>query len=81
MTKIDIAKYAAKLTVGAVASEVIERVLACTTNVDPDGIPVRVTSAVGGYYVSNQLEPYSSAVVEKAAEKLNDFRSRNAATA
>ena len=72
MTKLDLAKYAASMIVALKTTQVCENQLAQHTELNTDGIPVKVGCTVAGQYVAYKTKPYTDVAVEKAAEWLSE---------
>lgn len=72
--KLFVAKEATTIALSVVLSKGIEKLLITTTNLEVDGVPVRVTSAVGGWMIANHFRDQTDAGVEWAAAKVTEFR-------
>lgn len=66
MTKLEIAKYAATLIVSLKTAQVCQDQVAQHTELNPDGIPVRVGCMVTGQLVAMKAKPYTDVAVERA---------------
>jgi methanogenic corrinoid protein MtbC1 len=78
-TKIELAKEATTITASVLAAKVIASTMTSLTDLDEDGIPVRVAAPVGGWMVANHFRAQTDAAVEWAAAKLETIRdNRNA---
>lgn len=74
ITKMDVAKEAANLVTSAVFSSAIATVITRTTDRTDQDTSVRVISALGGWYISNQYRETTDRMVENAAAKLSEWR-------
>lgn len=80
LTKTDVAKYAAHIAVSSYAAKAVKMIVSDNTNVDPDGIPVKIGSLVAGEIVAQQARPYTDAIVEKAVAWYQDRKASKAIT-
>lgn len=72
--KMFVAKEVTSITLSAVLAMGIDRVLTSTTDLDEDGITVRLGSSIGGFLIANSLRDYTDAGVECVAAKLTKIR-------
>jgi hypothetical protein len=72
MTKLEIAQYAASMIVALKTAQVCETQVAQHTNLDPDGIPVKVGATVAGQLVAYKTKPYTDVAVAKAADWISE---------
>jgi hypothetical protein len=70
----EIAKYGLQMVVAAKASTIIADQLIDHTDMDPDGIPVKAISGVGGYVVAGQLKPITDRIVDETVLRVNGLR-------
>ena len=80
MTKLDIAKYVVSLAVALKTTEICETQVAQHTQLDPDGIPVKIGCAVAGQMVAYKSKPYTDVMVERAANWLSETFNKNTPT-
>ncbi|HMS83599.1 MAG TPA: hypothetical protein PKD12_08115 [Nitrospira sp.] len=73
-TKMDIANFAADVTVSAVIRRTLTTVITSNTEKTEDDLIVIVPTIVAAWYLSDRLQPYTHAAVAKAATKLSTFR-------
>lgn len=78
-TKMDVAKFAADLTVKAVITNVVADLVARNTNLSEDDLVVKVGSAVAGYYAGEALKDRTHAAVEAVADWYTNFRANRTA--
>lgn len=77
MTKLEIAKYAASMAVSLKTAQICQQQVAQHTELNPDGIPVKVGCMMTGQYVAAKTKPYTDVAVEKAAAWLSEKFSKN----
>lgn len=65
-TKLEAAKFAAHCTVAYVTGSKVQDLVAKHTDVDPNGIPVVVGSAVVGHVVATKTDPYTDDMCYRA---------------
>ena len=78
-TKMDVAKFAADLTVKAVITSAIANTIYRHTDYTEDNILVRVGSATAGYYIGEALKDRTDAAVEAVADWYTNFRANRTA--
>lgn len=81
LTPISIAKHAAHLTVSACTNYAITQIIKTNTDIDTDTIPVNVTTALAGEMVASKTDPYTDALVERAAAGIKNRKQQKEATA
>lgn len=72
----NVAKYVAKFVVAAKTAQAAETLITDHTSLEEDTIIVDLASKMTGWYVSDKLEPYTNAAVDKAADKIADYRAK-----
>lgn len=80
MTKLDIAKYVVSLAVALKTTEICETQVAQHTQLDPDGIPVKIGCTVAGQMVAYKTKPYTDVMVERTANWLSETFNKNTPT-
>lgn len=78
-TKLEVAKLAAHLAVAYVTGQKVQTLVANHTDVDPNGIPVVVGSAVVGHIVATKTDPYTDDACERAFDWYADRKVKKAA--
>ena len=79
LTKLEIAKELAFITVSAACAKVIERLVVNNTDLDEDTKGLNFGCSVGGFLIANRFRKQSDDAVEWAAVKLIQYKeSRNA---
>lgn len=78
-TKMDVAKFAADLTVKAVLTNVFATVVTRNSNLTEDDLVVKVGSGVAGYYAGEYLKQYTHATVEGVADAITTWRENRTA--
>lgn len=73
---IDLAKGAVSMVVTAKVSAMVEDQIIDRTNLDPDGLPAKVSAFVIGGAISNMTRPYTDAAVEKTVAKVQVWREK-----
>lgn len=77
MTKLEIAQYAASMVVALKTTQICEQQVAQHTELNPDGIPVKVGCTVAGQLVAYRAKPYTDVAVAKAATWLSEKFGKN----
>lgn len=77
MTKLEIAKYAAQMAVSLKTAQICQQQIAQHTELNPDGIPVKVGCMMTGQYVASKAKPYTDVAVERAAAWLSEKFNKN----
>ena len=77
MTKLEIAKYAVSMIVSLKTAQICEQQVAQHTELDPDGIPVKVGCMVTGQLVAYKAKPFTDVAVERTAEWLSEKFNKN----
>jgi hypothetical protein len=77
MTKLEIAQYAASMVVALKTAQICEQQVAQHTELNPDGIPVKVGCTVAGQLVAYKTKPYTDVAVAKAATWLSERFGKN----
>jgi hypothetical protein len=72
MTKLEIAQYAASMIVALKTAQVCENQIAQHTELNTDGIPVKVGCTVAGQVVAYKAKPYTDVAVARAADWLSE---------
>ena len=72
MTKLEIAQYAASMIVAYKTTKVCENQIAQHTELNTDGITVKVGCTVAGQYAAYKTKPYTDVAVAKAANWLSE---------
>jgi hypothetical protein len=73
-TPREIAKHALQMVVALKTAEVVKEQLTEHTDMNPDGIPVKVVSGTSGYLVAAQAKPHTDRIVEEAATRIERWR-------
>lgn len=76
-----IAKFAAKTTVQTAAGSAIKRAVIALIPATSDNHVALIIGAVGGYFIAEELEPQTDALVDAAADAINKQKVKNALNA
>lgn len=72
MTKLEIAQYVASMAVALKTTQVCEQQIAQHTELNTDGIPVKIGCTVAGQYVASKTKPYTDVAVTKVYNWLSE---------
>lgn len=75
-----IAKFAAKTIVQTAAGAAIRNALTAIVPATGDNHIALIAGAVGGYFVAEELEPHTDALVDAAADAIEKRKTQNALT-
>lgn len=75
-----IAKFAAKTVVQTAAGSAIARALVALIPATSEHHIATIAGAVGGYFVAEELEPQTDALVDAAADAINKRKVQNITT-
>ena len=73
-TPTGIAKMAAQMAVAMQVTKILTNLVTTNTDLDPDGIPVKVGCVVGGNLVAWKASPLTDAAVQKASDVIVELR-------
>jgi hypothetical protein len=76
MTNVEIAQKVAHMIVALNVNSAAQTTLATYTNIDPDGVPIRVVGVVTGEVVARRTDPYTNKIVEKTAGFITNHKSK-----
>jgi len=76
-----IAKFAAKTIVQTAAGSAIKNALVALIPATGDNHVALIAGAVGGYFVAEELEPQTDALVDAAADAIEKHKVHNITTA
>ena len=74
MTKTEIAKMAVQMVVSMKVTQIAEDQIVQHTDADPDGLPVKVGSAVIGWSVAYKLKPQTDKAVDAVITRYQSWR-------
>lgn len=75
-SKTEIAKMAVQLVISAKTTAFARNQITDRTNMNPDGIPVTLTSQTIGWLVGVQVRPFTDKAVDKTIEKYQAWRTK-----
>lgn len=73
------AKFVVKATIQLKTAQFVKDTAADHTRFEKDDTVVNITSGVVAWYVADKLKPYTDKMVDKAADKIVDYRAKKAA--
>lgn len=79
-TPTDIAKNAVQMIVAAKATGIVAEQLEMHTEMDPDGLAVKVVSTASGQFVAMRLKPVTDEIVERTASRIKQWRKKDKET-
>lgn len=76
-----IAKFAAKTIVQTAAGSAISRTLVALIPASTEYHISTIAGAIGGYFIAEELEPHTDALVDAAADAIEKRKTQNALSA
>lgn len=75
-TKTDLAKLVVQMVVAMQVTKQAEHALVNNTNLDPDGIPIKVVAVVAGQLAAQSAAPATDAAVDYSIAKFASWKNR-----
>lgn len=72
----NVAKYVVKAIIASKTADLAEDVITDHTSLEEDTLAVDIMSKTIGWYVSDKVQPYTDAMVDKTADKVAAYRAK-----